>query len=179
MAGLALADLGARVVKLEPVGGEPTRSSGQAITENCSTAFAVLNRNKKSVTLNLKSEEGRKFLCGLIPHFDVFIENNRPGVVNRLGADYETLSSVNPGLVMLSISAFGQNGPYGDRGGDDKVSQAIAGLMSLTGHDPADPGAHAGDRLYYRPIRSYQCSGSAQGKGNNRQGPVHRLGTCG
>jgi crotonobetainyl-CoA:carnitine CoA-transferase CaiB-like acyl-CoA transferase/enoyl-CoA hydratase/carnithine racemase len=130
---MILADLGADVVKVEnPESGDQTRSSFAH-----PGAFLALNRNKRSVTLDLKSDEGRATFHELVRSADVVVENWRPGVAAKLGVDHETLAPLNPGLIYASVSGFGQTGPYADRPGYDLIAQAMAGIMSVTG-EPGD-----------------------------------------
>lgn len=125
-----LSDLGARVIKIEPLpSGDPYRYF--APDPFFSPNFAQLNRNKESLTLDLKKEKGKKVCGGLIKKADVFVENFRPGTADRLGLGHETLRSVNPRLVYCSISAFGQTGPYADKPGFDTLGQAMSGLLSI------------------------------------------------
>lgn len=129
-AAALLGDLGARVVKIEaPPDGDPYRYF--APDPHFSPNFAHLNRNKESVALDLKSEEGKKICRALAERADVFIENFRPGAADRLGLGYEALSAGNPRLVYCSISAFGQSGPYAGKPGFDTLGQAMSGLQSL------------------------------------------------
>ncbi|MHA6631922.1 enoyl-CoA hydratase [Pseudonocardia sichuanensis] len=142
---MILADLGADVVKVEnPESGDQTRASfGQAGTGADSKAFLALNRNKRSVTLDLKSDEGRATFHELVRSADVVVENWRPGVAAKLGVDHATLAPLNPGLIYASVSGFGQTGPYADRPGYDLIAQAMAGVMSVTG-EPGDRPVKAG-----------------------------------
>ena len=134
---MLLADYGAEVIKIEqPGSGDGTRQWGPPWQGGESAYFLSVNRNKKSVTLNLKTAEGRSILERLLEDADVLIENFKPGTMARLGLDYETLSAQHPKLILCSISGFGQNGPYRDRPGYDFMIQAQGGLMSITG--PAD-----------------------------------------
>jgi crotonobetainyl-CoA:carnitine CoA-transferase CaiB-like acyl-CoA transferase len=129
-ASALLADLGARVIKLEsPPDGDPYRYF--APDPYFSFNFAHLNRNKESVVVDLKSTEGKNICLDLIKNADVFVENFRPGTADRLGLGYETLRAVNDRLVYCSISAFGQSGPYVDKPGFDTLGQAMSGLLSL------------------------------------------------
>jgi crotonobetainyl-CoA:carnitine CoA-transferase CaiB-like acyl-CoA transferase len=121
------ADWGADVIKIEP----PEDNSGYADRE--SSDFQNLHRNKRSLTLDLKSSEGRDILMRLVDKADVLVENFRPGVKKRLGLDWDTLHARNPKLVLGSISGFGQTGPYAERPGFDQVAQGMGGLMSVTG----------------------------------------------
>jgi formyl-CoA transferase len=138
---MVLADLGADVVKIEPPGtGDQARTAiGMPMKGEDTAAFLAVNRNKRSVTLNLKHDEGRALLYRLAEAADVVVENFRPGVTRKLGADYDTLCAVNPRLVYASISGFGQTGPYAQRPGYDLIAQGMAGLMSVTGEPGGDP----------------------------------------
>jgi len=142
---MLLADLGADVVKIEPpAGGDQTRGSmGFKLKGSDSMGFLNLNRNKRSLTLDLKSESGREVLYRLAKEADVLVENYRPGVMKRLGIDYETLKAFNPKLVYVSISGFGQAGPWAERPGLDLIAQAMSGVMSMTGY-PGYPPVKAG-----------------------------------
>lgn len=146
---LTLADHGAEVIKVEPPEGDPGRAIGLADGET-TVFFRTLNRGKKSVVLDLKSESGRKALHALCRSADVFVESFRPGVMMRLKADYATLAALNPRLVYCSISAFGQSGPYRERPAHDLAVEALAGSVGQTqGADgaPAIPGLAAADML--------------------------------
>jgi crotonobetainyl-CoA:carnitine CoA-transferase CaiB-like acyl-CoA transferase len=138
---MVLADLGADVIKVEnPEAGDQTRRSwGRSDNGEDSRAFLALNRNKRSITLDLKSAEGLAQFHGLVRNADVVVENWRPGVAARLGVDYETLSALNSSLVYASISGFGQTGPYADRPGYDLIAQAMTGVMSITGEPDGRP----------------------------------------
>jgi crotonobetainyl-CoA:carnitine CoA-transferase CaiB-like acyl-CoA transferase len=154
-AGMMLGDMGARVIKVESPGtGDDTRGWGPPFVgpedDPISTYFLSCNRNKESVTLDLKSDDGRETLTRLVRHGDVLIENFRPGVLDRLGFTVERLHEINPGLIVLSISGFGHDGPQGGRAGYDQIAQGEAGLMSLTGPSPDQPtrvGVPIGDLL--------------------------------
>jgi len=144
--GMRLADLGAEVIKVEPVGaGEWTRAHGFADAEidGQTTAFLGLNRNKKSLALNLKDRAGLEAFCRLAERSDIVIENFRRGTADRLGIGYEQLKERNPGLVFGSISGYGEDGPYRDRPGQDLILQAMSGSMWSVGRkqDPPMPGA--------------------------------------
>jgi crotonobetainyl-CoA:carnitine CoA-transferase CaiB-like acyl-CoA transferase len=142
-AGLMLADLGARVIKVESQDGDDSRGWGPPYAgdpaDRRSTYFMSANRNKESVVADLKSDEGKDLLWRLARQADVLLENFRPGVLDRLGFSVEELSRVNPGLVVLSISGFGHDGPEGGRSGYDQIAQGEAGLMSLTGDPDGEP----------------------------------------
>ena len=143
-AAMMLGDLGADVVKVEnPDGGDDTRGWGPPFVEPVggdreSTYFLCANRNKKSVTLDLKEEAGKAALRALIGRADVLMENFRPGVLDRLGFSQQRLAEINPRLVVLSISGFGHDGPEAGRAGYDQIAQGEAGLMSVTGSGPTD-----------------------------------------
>ena len=130
--GMLLADMGADVLKIEPPAGDALRS-WPPINDGFSENFASINRNKRSAVLDLKLAEHAELARSLCAEADVVIENNRPGVMDRLGLGYERLSSLNPKLVYCSISAFGQTGPRAGEGGFDLTIQAAAGVMSVTG----------------------------------------------
>lgn len=136
---MLLADLGADVIKVEPPdGGDQTRGAmGFKMKGPDSMGFLNMNRNKRSVTLDLKSEAGRQVLYRLAESADILVENYRPGVMKRLGIDYDTLAKINPRLVYVSISGFGQSGPWAKRPGFDLMAQAMSGVMSVTGY-PGD-----------------------------------------
>jgi formyl-CoA transferase len=143
-AAMMLGDLGADVVKVEnPDGGDDTREWGPPFVEPVdgareSTYFLCTNRNKKSVTLDLKDDAGKAALGALIARADVLMENFRPGVLDRLGFSQQRLAEINPRLVVLSISGFGHDGPEAGRPGYDQIAQGEAGLMSVTGSGPTD-----------------------------------------
>lgn len=137
--GMLLADMGADVIKVEHPQGGDTMRAWPPITEGYSENFASLNRNKRSVTLDLKRPEDRARARALVLDADVLIENNRPGVMKRLGLGYEDLRRDKPGLVYCSISAFGQEGPRSEEGGFDLTMQAMAGIMSVTGEPGGAP----------------------------------------
>ncbi len=144
-ATMMLGDLGARVIKVEaPGGGDDTRGWGPPFVEasdgeQVSTYFLSANRNKESVTLDLKDADDLAVLRALVRRADVLVENFRTGVMDRLGLGAEALAELNPGLVVLSITGFGHDGPEGGRAGYDQIAQGEGGLMSLTGSGPADP----------------------------------------
>lgn len=138
---MLLGDMGADVIKIEPPGaGDQTRRAmGFKLKGNDSLGFIALNRNKRSVTLNLKSASGRRVFYKLVETADILVENNRPGVVERLKIDYNTLSQINPRLVYASISGFGQTGPWSKRPGFDLIAQAMSGVMAATGDNRSGP----------------------------------------
>ena len=131
---MQLADMGARVIKIEHPGrGDDTRGWGPPFVGDESTYFLSVNRNKESLTLDLKQSEARQILEQLLERADVLVENYRPGTMERLGFGYETVSARWPRVVYCSVSGFGQTGPRRDQPGYDAVIQAEAGLMSITG----------------------------------------------
>jgi crotonobetainyl-CoA:carnitine CoA-transferase CaiB-like acyl-CoA transferase len=137
---MVLSDMGADVIKVEPPpGGDDSRLWGPPFIGGISTYFLSINRNKKSLGLNLKMEEGRRALWKLVENADVLIENFRPGVLDRLGFSYQAVSKVNPRAVYCSISGFGQSGPYRDRPGYDVIAQGESGMMDLTGYPDGPP----------------------------------------
>ncbi len=148
-ATMMLGDLGARIIKIEaPGAGDDTRGWGPPFvqpdggtdgSDRESTYFLSAKRNKESVALNLKAEDDRQVLLDLVRRADVLVENFRTGVLDRLGLGFATLHELNPGLVILSITGFGHDGPEGGRAGYDQIAQGEAGLMSLTGSNPDDP----------------------------------------
>jgi crotonobetainyl-CoA:carnitine CoA-transferase CaiB-like acyl-CoA transferase len=136
---MVLADLGAEVTKIEKTnGGDDSRQMGPYVNGE-SVCFFQINRNKKSVALNLKSEEGKEVFYKLAAEADVVVENFRPGVTKSLMIDYETIKKVNPGIIYCSISGYGQTGPYSHKGGFDLVAQGMTGLMSMTGERAMRP----------------------------------------
>ena len=138
---MLLADLGADVIKIEPPGtGDQTRGAmGFKMKGSDSMGFLNMNRNKRSVTLNLKSKAGKEVFFRLVKTADILVENYRPGVMKKLGIDYPTLKNINPGLVYASISGFGQTGPWANRPGFDLMAQAMSGVMSVTGYPDGPP----------------------------------------
>ena len=142
---MLLADLGADVIKIEPPGsGDQTRGAmGFKMKGPDSMGFLNMNRNKRSVALNLKTDAGRELLLRMAKDADILIENYRPGAMTRLGLGYEVLKEINPRLVYTSISGFGQTGPWANRPGFDLMAQAMSGVMSVTGY-PGGPPVKAG-----------------------------------
>jgi CoA:oxalate CoA-transferase len=133
-----LADLGADVIKVEPPGrGDPVRGQG-AIKDGLSWYYAQFNRNKKSLTLDLYSDQGRAVLADLIRRADVLVENYRPGVLGRMGFDAVRLEDLNPALIVGSVNGYGSTGPYVDRPAFDFIAQAMSGFMSVSG-GPGEP----------------------------------------
>ncbi|QUG41518.1 CoA transferase [Psychrobacillus sp. INOP01] len=136
---MVLADMGADVIKVEKYpNGDDTRSMGPYINEE-SYMYMMVNRNKRGLCLNLKTDQGLEVLYKLIKEADVFIENYRPGVTKKLRIDYDTLKAINPALIYCSISGYGQTGPYKDKGGYDIMAQGLSGLIDMTGEKAGNP----------------------------------------
>jgi crotonobetainyl-CoA:carnitine CoA-transferase CaiB-like acyl-CoA transferase len=137
---MLLADMGADVIKVErlPSGDDSRRMVPPAVADE-SAAFLIMNRNKRGIALDLKTEDGRGVLFRLVKDADVLIENYRRGTMEKMGFGYDVLRALNPKLVYCSISGFGHTGPYADRGGFDLVAQGMTGLMSITGERTGSP----------------------------------------
>ena len=137
---LMLGDYGADVIKIEiPGSGDDTRKWGPPFVGDESAYFLSINRNKRSLTLNFKEEKARDIFLKLVKDADVVVENFTPGVMDRFGLGYDTLKEINPGIVVCSISGFGQTGPYRTRPAYAQIMQGISGLMSITGEHDGDP----------------------------------------
>ena len=136
---MVLGDLGAEVIKVEPPEGDETRGWGPPFAGGESAYYLCVNRNKRGMVVNLKTDEGREILRNLAMQSDVLVENSRPGTLRKFGLDYETLQSLNPGLIYCSISGFGQTGSLRDKPGYDFMIQAMGGLMSITGEPNGEP----------------------------------------
>lgn len=146
---MMLGDMGAEVIKIEhPQGGDDTRGWGPPFLNGVSTYFISINRNKKSLTLNLKDERGKELLRDLIRKGDVVVENFRPGTLDKLGFSWEEIHRINPSAIFASLSGFGQTGPRKNEPGFDVVIQGEGGIMSITGEPDGPPskfGASIGD----------------------------------
>jgi len=136
--GMILSDLGAEVVKIEPPGGEETRKHPPMVRGQ-SVYFTVYNRGKKSVCLDMRSARGKEIFAALVEKSDIVLENFRPGVMRAMGFDYERLRALNQRIILVSVSGFGQYGPYTDRPAFDPLGQAMSGLMTLTGQPVGQP----------------------------------------
>lgn len=137
--GMLLADMGAEVIHVERPGvGDESRSFAPFI-DGVGTCYLASNRNKKGITLNLKTERGIELFKELVKISDIMVENNRPGTMERFGIGYDVLSKINPGIIVTSVSGFGQSGPYSQRVAYDLVAQAMGGLMSFTGYPDSPP----------------------------------------
>src|SRR5215469_15544828 len=143
--GLMLADMGASVIKVEKYpGGDDSRRFLPPAIEGESAAFMMMNRNKRGIALDLKTDAGKEVLWRLLADADAVIENYRAGTMERLGFGYEVLRKSNPGLIYCSLSGFGRTGPYAERGGFDLIAQGMSGLMSITGEGPGRPPVKCG-----------------------------------
>lgn len=136
---MLLADMGAEVIKVEGAGGDETRKMGPKIPGEDSALFSSLNRNKKSICLDIMEPQGLELLYELVRNADVFIENYVPGTTRKMKIDYERLKRINPKLIYCSISAFGNSGPYMNRPGLDIVIQAMSGIMGISGEPKGPP----------------------------------------
>ncbi|HLR07681.1 MAG TPA: CoA transferase [Bacillota bacterium] len=137
---MILGDLGAEVIKVEaPGSGDETRKWGPPFQNGVSAYYLCANRNKKSITVNLKSQTGRNTIKQLIRESDVIVNNFKTGTMERFGLDYDTLAKINPGIIYCSITGFGETGPYRNRPGYDFIIQAMSGLMSITGDEVSGP----------------------------------------
>ena len=149
--GQLLADFGAEVIKVETPGeGDPMRGWGRHQKNGRSLWWPIIARNKKSVTLNLREQEGQELARELISRADVVLENFRPGTMERWGLGYEELKRSNPGLVMIRVSGYGQSGPYRDQAGFGSIGEAMGGIRHITGYPeqpPPRPGISLGDSL--------------------------------
>jgi formyl-CoA transferase len=136
---MMLADFGADVIKIEkPISGDDTRQFGP-FKNGESLYYANINRNKKGITLNLKSDQGKQLFLEMVKQADIVVENFRPGVMDRLGLGYDVLCGVNDQIIYAAVSGFGAYGPYASRPGYDIIAQAMSGLMSITGEENGSP----------------------------------------
>ena len=137
---MLLADHGARVIKVEkPNGGDDVRGWGPPFIGDDSSAFVQINRNKESISLDIKENPGKEILKKLIKTADVLIENSRVGTMDKLGFGYDDVKKINSKIIYCSITGFGSEGPYSKRGGFDLIAQGMSGLMSITGHPDSPP----------------------------------------
>ena len=157
-AGMLMSDMGAEVIKVEKVGGEDTREQGPFVN-GTSVYFTVYNRGKKSITLNMRSEKGKDIFKELVKDADVVLENFRPGVMAKMGFDYESLKEIKPDIILTSVSGFGQYGPYRDRPAFDPLGQAMSGLMSVTGIPEGHP-VLTGSSIIDRVTSLHACIGT-------------------
>ncbi|WP_372734684.1 CaiB/BaiF CoA transferase family protein [Nocardioides sp.] len=150
-AGQLMGDMGADVIKVEPPGvGDPMRQWGREKSEGSSLWWPVVGRNKRSVTLNLREPAGQDLLLEMIRHADIFVENFRPGTLEKWNLGYDRLREVNPGLVLVRVSGYGQTGPYSSRAGYGSIGEAMGGLRYIVGEpdrQPSRTGISIGDAL--------------------------------
>ncbi|MEA3125675.1 MAG: hypothetical protein QOD67_2694, partial [Caballeronia sp.] len=138
--GMMLADMGADVIKVEKIpGGDDCRRFAPILEGGESASFMIVNRNKRGVAINLKTDGGREVLRKMLATADVVTENYRRGTMEKLGMGYEALKAENPGLIYCAISGFGRSGPMADKGGFDLIAQGMSGLMSMTGEPGQAP----------------------------------------
>ncbi len=142
--GLMLADMGADVIKVEKLDGDDSRRFLPPAIEGEAAAFMMMNRNKRGIVINLKTDEGKEVLRRLVSKADCLLENFRKGTTEGLGLGYEVLRQDNPGLIYAEISGFGRTGPYAERGGFDLIAQGMSGLMAMTGEGPSRPPVKVG-----------------------------------
>jgi crotonobetainyl-CoA:carnitine CoA-transferase CaiB-like acyl-CoA transferase len=136
--GMIMSDLGAEVIKIERIGGEETRKHAPMVRGQ-SIYFTVYNRGKKSICLDMRAARGKEIFAELVKTADIVLENFRFGTMKAMGFEYEQLKALNPGIILVSVSGFGQYGPYTDRPAFDPLGQAMSGLMSLTGKPVGQP----------------------------------------
>ena len=144
VAGLMLADMGADVIKVERPNGDDSRRFLPPEINGESAAFMMMNRNKRGIKLDLKTEAGKRALVKLIEQADCLIENYRHDTMEKMGLGYDELKKINPGLIYCEISGFGRTGPYAERGGFDLIAQGMSGLMAITGEGPGRPPVKVG-----------------------------------
>jgi crotonobetainyl-CoA:carnitine CoA-transferase CaiB-like acyl-CoA transferase len=143
--GVMLADMGADVIKVERIpGGDDTRRTVPPKIGDEAASFLMMNRNKRGIAVDLKTEDGKLVVRRLLKDADVVTENYRRGAMDRMGLGYDTLRKLNPRLIYCAISGFGRTGPYADRGGFDLIAQGMSGLMSITGEGPGRPPVKVG-----------------------------------
>ncbi|MEZ5740648.1 MAG: CoA transferase [Burkholderiaceae bacterium] len=172
-----LADFGADVVRIEPPQGAWIRTRPWLRGNRASGDFQNINRNKRSMTLNLKRDGARDILMKLVSTADVLVENWRPDVKHKFGLDYESLAAVNPRIILTSISGFGQDGPYAKRPGFDQIIQGMGGLMSVTGHPDAGP-VRAGLAVADMSAGLYAALGTLTARCSSARCPARASGSC-
>ena len=154
--GQLLGDMGAEIIKLEPPGvGDAMRDWGRGLP----VWWSVIARNKKSATLNLRDKRGAQLLRDLVAHADILIENFRPGTMEKWGLGYDALAAINPGLIMVRVSGFGQTGPYAQRAGYGSVGEAMGGIRYIVG-DPDRPPVRAGLSIGDSLAATFACVGA-------------------
>ena len=138
--GMMLADMGADVIKVEKIpGGDDSRRFAPILESGETSGFMIVNRNKRGIALDLKTEGGRSVLKRMLADADVVTENYRAGTMEKFGLGYDSLRKLNPGLIYCSISGFGRTGPLADKGGFDLIAQGMSGMMSMTGEEGRPP----------------------------------------
>ncbi len=158
--GQLMADFGAEVIKIEPPGkGDPMREWGQEKPHGKSLWFPVIGRGKKSITLNLRTKEGQDIVRRLAESADILVENFRPGTLERWGLGYDVLSKINPRLIMVRVTGYGQSGPYSARAGFGAVGEAMGGLRYVVG-DPSTPPSRMGISIGDTTAATYACLGA-------------------
>jgi formyl-CoA transferase len=158
--GQLLGDLGAEVIKVEAPGrGDPMREWGREKPHGQSLWWPVIARNKKSVTVNLRVAEGQEIVRNLVRRADFLLENFRPGTMERWGLDYDSLAELNPGLIMIRVSGFGQTGPYARRAGYGAIGEAMGGLRYVCG-DPSTPPSRVGISIGDSLAATFACVGA-------------------
>ncbi|MGW8368455.1 MAG: CaiB/BaiF CoA transferase family protein, partial [Gammaproteobacteria bacterium] len=158
--GQLLGDFGAEVIKIEPPGvGDPMRQWGREKAHGKSLWWPVIARNKKSVTVNLRVEEGQQIVRDLVRDADFVLENFRPGTMEKWGLGYEDLKAVNPGIIMIRVSGFGQFGPYSKQAGFGAVGEAMGGLRYVCG-DPSTPPSRVGISIGDSLAATFACIGA-------------------
>jgi len=169
--GMLLADMGADVIKIEPLNGDMSRAIPPIINGE-SAAFVSLNRNKKSLALDLKTDLGKEIVFKLIRNSDVFLENNRPGAMDRLGLGYNKIKEIKPDIVYTAVSGFGQTGPDKNRGGVNLIIEALSGTLSVMGEKgqmPIRPGIQTAD-IFGALFATYATLSSLVGKEKHGEG---------
>ena len=166
---MLLGDMGAEVLKIEKVqDGDDQRKLGPFIHGE-SAPFMMINRNKKSIALNLKSDAGKALFLKMTAVCDIVVENFRPGIVKSLGIDYDTVRAINPGVVYCSISGYGQTGPYAHRGGFDILAQGMTGMMDMN--------SPTGQRPNKIPISIHDIGAGLMGLNSILSATIHKLRT--
>jgi formyl-CoA transferase len=158
--GQLLGDMGAEVIKIEPPGqGDPMRQWGRKTAQGKPVWWPVIARNKKSVTLDMRKPEGQALLRELVAHADILIENFRPGTMERWGCGWEALEAINPRLIMVRVSGYGQYGPYASRAGFGAIGEAMGGLRYVVG-DPSTPPSRMGISIGDSLAATHACLGA-------------------
>ncbi|HEY6644122.1 CoA transferase, partial [Povalibacter sp.] len=158
--GQLLGDFGADVIKVEPPGqGDPMRAWGREKANGKSLWWPVVGRNKKAITLDLRQKEGQEVLKELVAKADFLLENFRPGTMEKWGLGYDVLSKINPGLIMIRVSGYGQTGPYSKQAGFGAIGEAMGGLRYVVG-DPSTPPSRMGISIGDSLAATFACVGA-------------------